>query len=106
MKKSYFVNYENGVAKLATYRVVNAAITDLEDVQRAIAENSEEFLTASVDQEFYFDDELKIATFSGINCSAEKGFDICKNEIANNVISYQQGLNVWGLQDDLMIDIA
>lgn len=106
MKNSYFVNYENGSAKMQTYRAANAVVTDLEDIQRALSENSEECLSASVDQNFNYDEDLKIATFSGINYSAEKGFDICKNEEAHNVESAEAGMQTFGLFDDLTVDIA
>ena len=106
MKITYFVNYEDGVAKLQEYRAADAQATTLEDIQRANKESSNEKLTALVDQIFNYDEHTKIATFSGINYSGDNGFDICKNEEAHNVASQLEGLSIWGLQEDLSIDIV
>ena len=106
MKNTYFVNYINAVATLNTYRSPNAEVTTLEDIQDAIIHNRNENLTATVTQEFDYDEDFKIASFSGINYNSDKGFDICVNEEAHNIQTIEDGLSIWGLDEDLRVDIA
>ncbi len=48
---NYFLNYENGKAQINTYRAASASVTDIKDIERAMSEESEEILTASIDSE-------------------------------------------------------
>lgn len=106
MKATYFLNFVNGKSTLNTYRNPHAEVTTLEDIQDAIINNRNDNLVATVTQEFEYYQDLKIATFSGINFNADKGFDICINQEAHDIQSFTAGLFVWGLDEDLRVDIA
>jgi len=97
-----FLNYNNnGNLTVNTYRAANAQVTTLEDIQEAFAENRDEILVASFEQEFEYHPELKIATFSGICYNADTGFEICTNQEAHNIESEEAGRLVWGIDEDL-----
>lgn len=96
-----FLNYENGKLAVQTYRNANAEVTTLEDIYNAAQENREGFLVASLDQEFNYDVDTKIATFSGICYNGDTGFEVCKDQEAHNINSEEEGRNVWGLDEDL-----
>ena len=98
---NFFLNYNNGNLTVNTYRAANAQVTTLEDIQAAFAENRDEILVASFEQEFEYHPELKIATFSGVCASSETGFEICVNQEAHNVESEEAGRSIWGLDEDL-----
>lgn len=46
--KNYFVNYNNGQITINAYRTPNAAATDVEDIRNAFANETNEILTASL----------------------------------------------------------
>ena len=98
---NFFLNYNNGNLTVNTYRAANAQVTTLEDIQAALAENRDEVLVASFEQEFEYHPELKIATFSGVCASSETGFEICVNQESHNVESEEAGRSIWGLDEDL-----
>lgn len=97
----FFLNYNNGNLTVNTYRKVNAEVTTLEDIYEAVQENREEILAACFEQEFEYQPEFKIATFSGVCASSETGFEICVNQEAHNIESEEEGRFVWGLDEDL-----
>ena len=45
---NYFVNYNKGQISINTYRIASAQATDIDDIRRAVDEESEEILTASI----------------------------------------------------------
>ena len=96
-----FLNYNNGNLTVNTYRAANAQVTTLEDIQEAFAENRDEILVASLDQNFNYDPNTKIATFSGICYNGDTGFEICIKQEAHNIESEEAGRLVWGLDEDL-----
>ena len=104
MKATYFLNYIDGRLSLDTYRNINAVVTDVEDIKEAVNNDFAENLTATVNQVFQYDDELRIATFTGITYDADNHFDICNEEEAHNV-SLADAMSCWGLQDDLSVDV-
>ena len=93
------LNYKNGQLRTNTYRYVDAVISDLEEIQQAYINQSEETLTTCFKTSFDYDKDLKIATYSGIAYSAEKGFRICEDEEAHNIDSLGSALSVWGLDE-------
>ena len=104
MRATYFLNYIDGRLSLDTYRNINAVATDVEDIKDALNNDSEENLTADVNQVFEYDEDLKIATFSGINYNGDTYFDICNEEEAHNV-TLADAMSCWGLQADLSVDV-
>ncbi len=46
-----FANYANGELTIDTYRLPNAAVTDIDDIVAAVNTGSDEILTASIDDE-------------------------------------------------------
>lgn len=83
------------------YRV---SIEDLWDAQQNGDDDfdDDDVLSAEVNQHFEYDEELKIAKFSGVHYSDECGFKICDEEEAHNVDSLEAALQVWGLNDNLI----
>tara|TARA_R110002167_G_scaffold185810_1_gene386597 strand:- start:392 stop:706 length:315 start_codon:yes stop_codon:yes gene_type:complete len=104
MKATYFLNYINGQLSLDRYRNVSAVVTGLEDIKDAVNNDFAENLTATVNQTFQYDEDLQIATFTGITYDADNNFDICNEEEAHNV-SLADGMRCWGLEDDLSVDV-
>ena len=98
---SLFLNYNNGSLTVNSHRNVNAEVTTIEDIYDAIQENREETLVASLDQNFNYDPNTKIATFSGICYNGDTGFEICIKQEAHNIESEEAGRLVWGLDEDL-----
>ena len=45
---NYFLNYKDGDVTVNTYRAVGAQATDINDILRAVREDSEEILCASI----------------------------------------------------------
>jgi len=52
-----FLNYNNGNLTVNTYRAANAQVTTLADIQEAFADNRDEILVASFEQEFEYNPE-------------------------------------------------
>ena len=102
---NFFLNYNNGNLTVNSHRNVNADVTTLEDIYEAVQENREESLVASLDQDFNYDPDTKIATFSGVCYNGDTGFEICVNQEAHNVESEEAGRSVWGLDEDLVPSI-
>lgn len=98
---SLFLNYNNGNLTVNSHRNVSAEVTTLEDLYEAVQENREEVLVASFEQDFEYDPDTKIATFSGICYNGDTGFEICVNQEAHNIESDEDGRSVWGLNEDL-----
>lgn len=96
-----FLNYNNGNLTVNSHRNVNAEVTTIDDIYEATQENREEVLVASLDQNFNYDADTKIATFSGICYNGDTGFEICINQEAHNVESEEAGRAVWGLDENL-----
>lgn len=98
---NFFLNYSNGNLTVNSHRNVNAEVTTLEDLYEAVQENRNEILVASFGQDFEYDPDTKIATFSGICYNGDTGFEICANQEAHNIESKEAGRSVWGLDEDL-----
>lgn len=45
---NYFLNYNQGQISINTYRLASAQATDIEDIRNAVANESSETLTASI----------------------------------------------------------
>lgn len=99
MKTDYFLNLKNNTLSVNTYRLPDAAATTIDDLMLLHSNDSEETLTASIENELTLDGVR--AFYTGLSGNNEFSY----SETAEGLSGDQderllQSLNVWGLFED------
>lgn len=108
--RDYWLNFIDGRCFLATYARPNASLTTPKDLIECLhryrnGEAEAENLVCPIEQRYEYHTDLKVATFTGVLFNAELGAELVDDMQAHNVKDTDAGRVIFGLDEDLWVEL-
>lgn len=98
-----FLNSNNGVVSVTSEPLPLATIIPVEEVFASAKKKYQEVVSAEIEQNLVFHEDLRIATFDGLSASSKNGFGVeyCQEHEAHKINNIDEARATWGLDENL-----